>query len=63
MFGTYDQQPGPRRDTDRLLIAAFVDHARLTMEDLFEDLLLLARGSMLANAMYLPRSRTRQQTI
>ena len=54
MFGTYDQQPGPRRDTDRLLIAAFVDHARLTMEDLFEDLLLLARGSMLANAMYLP---------
>ena len=39
---------------DRYIVGAFVDRARETNPQLLENLVLIARGSLLANAMYLP---------
>ena len=39
---------------DRYIVGTFVDRARETDPQLLENLVLLARGSLLANAMYLP---------
>ena len=45
---------GGRIPGDRYIVGAFVDRARETDPQLLENLVLLARGSLLANAMYLP---------
>ena len=36
------------------LVASFIQHARDSDQAMFEDIILLARGNLLANAMYLP---------
>ena len=45
---------GGQSSGDRYIVGTFVDHARETNPPLLENLVLLARGSLLANAMYLP---------
>ena len=45
---------GGQPSSDRYIVGSFVDHARETNPPLLENLVLLARGSLLANAMYLP---------
>lgn len=53
LFGRHSSTP--RSNTsDRFLVASFLHNAQHTNPALFEDTLLLARGNLLANAMYLP---------
>lgn len=51
--GRHSHIPQPTR-SDRFLVASFLRDAQHSNPVLFEDILLLARGNLLANAMYLP---------
>ena len=53
LFGRYSYTPPPKM-SDRFLVASFLQHAQSSDLALLEDVLLLARGNLLANAMYLP---------
>ena len=56
----FDLTEGRRRDSlsegSRFLVASFVEHAQDSDVALLDDLELLARGNLIANAMYLPDS-------
>lgn len=53
LFGRHSHMP--RSSTsDRFFVASFLHEAQHSNPPLFEDILLLARGNLLANAMYLP---------
>ena len=56
----FDLAEGRRRDSrsegSRFLVATFVEHAQDIDVALLDDLELLARGNLIANAMYLPDS-------
>ena len=53
LFGRHSHTPRPNT-SDRFVVASFLHDAQHSNPVLFEDTLLLARGNLLANAMYLP---------
>ncbi|MYE84919.1 MAG: hypothetical protein F4X31_01560 [Gammaproteobacteria bacterium] len=53
LFGRHSHTPRPN-SSNRYLVASFLQDAQHSNPTLFEDILLLARGNLLANAMYLP---------
>ncbi len=53
LFDRHNDTPRPTR-SDRFYVASFLRDAQHSNPALFEDILALARGNLLANAMYLP---------